>query len=702
MSIKSKLHFFASVAYNSYSGIKASLSYRNNNGFNKFFGKEFSRFKVDFTAFDEKSYLEKNPDLENIKDLYAHFVQIGYDEGREGQFFDKEWYSDFYKDVKLLGIDPLVHYNKFGFSEGRKARFIKIKCVNHSIDEIDYSKWLSLNSSILLPSVGEILTRINNLKYKPKISIIVPVYNPPLRFLEAAVDSILNQTYDNWELCIADDASTNAEIKEYLQNLPQKDARIKTVFRKKNGHISEASNSALSIATGEFIGLLDHDDMLFRDALFHVVDALNVNYNLDLIYSDEDKCDEKGYRFDAYFKSNFNYELLLAQNMICHFAVYRHSLIQEIGGFRKGFEGAQDYDLVLRFIEKTTKDKIFHIQKVLYHWRAISGSTALNIDQKSYAMNAGQKSVKEHLERIGATAEVLDNPEQPGHFHVRYAIPSPMPLISIIIPTRDMKDILQNCIDSILNKSTYKNFEIIIVDNQSSSSETLEYFANVSDKRIKIIKYDAPFNYSKINNFAAQTAKSEYILLLNNDIEVITPNWLEEMLSFAQKPDIGCVGARLWYPDDTLQHGGVILGIGGVAGHAHKYLEKGKTGYFARAVNHQALSAVTGACLLVKKSIFDEVNGLNEDLQVAFNDIDFCLKVLSKGYRNVWTPFAELYHYESKSRGAEDTDEKLKRFKKEREIMYDLWSESLLKDAYYNPNLSYTFEDFRLRNNLTV
>lgn len=689
------------MAYNSYSSLKAAFKYRNSNGFNKFFGEEFTRFKVDYQTFDSKYYLEQNPDLEDIKDPYAHFVQIGFDAGLEGAFFDKKWYRDFYKDVKLTGIDPLVHYNKFGFSEGRKARFIKIKCESLNTDEIDYSKWLRLNASVLLPPKDEVLAKVETLQYLPKISIIVPVYNPPLKFLEAAVNSVIGQTYTNWELCIADDASTNSEIIEYLQRLSKEDARIKIIFRNKNGHISEASNTALSLATGEFIGLLDHDDMLFRDALFHVIDTLNTNHNLDLIYSDEDKCDEKGFRFDAYFKSDFNYELLLAQNMICHFAVYRHSIIKEIGGFRKGFEGAQDYDLALRFIEKTTKDKIYHIQKVLYHWRAISGSTALNIDQKSYAVNAGQKSVIEHLKRIGANAEVLDNPEQSGHFHVRYSLPSSPPLISILIPTRDMKDILQKCVDSIIEKSSYQNFEIIIIDNQSKEPETLEYFAGLKDPRIKILKYDAPFNYSKINNFAAQLAKGEYILLLNNDIEVITPNWLEEMLSFAQKPDIGCVGARLWYPDNTLQHGGVILGIGGIAGHAHKYLEKGKTGYFARAVNHQALSAVTGACLLVKKAIFEEVNGLNEELKVAFNDVDFCLKVMSKGYRNIWTPFAELYHHESKSRGAEDSEEKIERFNNEREIIYDLWSERLFNDVYYNPNLSYTFEDFRLHNNFT-
>lgn len=560
----------------------------------------------------------------------------------------------------------------------------------------DYQTWIKIYDTLNENDVQRIRQEIEQFEDKPKISIVMPVYNPPLKFLIEAIESVLNQVYDNWELCIADDASTNKDIRPLLESYARKDERIKVVFREENGHISAASNSALELATGDFVALFDNDDLLPMHALYCVTKAILENPDVALLYSDEDKINEGGFRYDPYFKCDLNYELLLAQNMICHLGVYRRDLLGKIGGFRLGFEGAQDYDLVLRLLEQIKPDEVVHVPKVLYHWRAFPGSTALDAGEKNYAAEAARKAIAEHLERTGRGGTVMPSPDVPSLNRVRYALPYEPPLVSIIIPTRDRSDILKVCLESVLEKTAYNNYEIIIVDNGSVEEETNDLFSKQPQDKVRIVQDDSPFNYSRLNNFAVEQSHGDVICLMNNDIEVITHDWLEEMLSFAMQSDVGCVGARLWYPDGRLQHGGVILGIGGVAGHAHKYISKGQCGYFGRAVLHQALSAVTAACLVIRRSVWQEVKGLDESFAVAFNDIDFCLRVSEMGYRNVWTPYAEMIHHESVSRGHEDNPEKIARFNAEAQRMRDRWGVSLHNDFAYSRNLTLDHEDFSL------
>lgn len=652
--------------------------------------------------FDDEFYLNQllDPPPENMSPL-EHFLLNGYRKGKAGRFFDNQWYEEFHSDVRASGLDGFFHYKNYGNEENRTARFIKIS-QDISLKKLaDYEVWREHNVEKLTISPRRAIDKIASFTHKPKISVVMPVYNPPLEYFEKAILSVINQYYDNWELCIADDNSPNAKVREIIEKYAEKDSRIKYVFRKENGHISECSNSAIEIATGEFIGLLDHDDELTPDAIYFVVDAINNNPDLDIIYSDEDKIGEDGTLFDPYFKSEFNYELFLAQNMISHFGVYRHSIVIKVNGFRKGLEGSQDHDLALRIYEICGADKIHHIPRILYHWRAIAGSTALDVNEKNYASEAGLKAVAEHLERINQSASVTIANKQTGHYRVRYDLKS-TPLISIIIPTKDCKELLEICITSLTKLTTYANYEILIINNNSEIPETFEYFETIKSNKIKIIDAPIPFNFSKLNNDAVKLAKGEILVFLNNDIEIISPDWLEEMLSWAQRDDIGCVGARLWYPDNTIQHAGVIIGMGGVAGHAHKHLPKGHNGYFCRAIHHQAFLAVTAACLMMRREVFDLVGGYEEKLQVAFNDVDLCLKVSDKGYRNIFTPYAELYHHESISRGSENTPQKQARFASEVKFMEDKWGHLFDKDPYYNPNLSLTSDDFSLADETRV
>jgi GT2 family glycosyltransferase len=476
----------------------------------------------------------------------------------------------------------------------------------------------------------------------------------------------------------------------------EEDGRIKVIFRSENGHISKATNSALSLATGEFVALLDNDDLLTEHALYWLAEAIIETPDAGLVYSDEDKLSEDGERFGPYFKCEYNPELMLAHNMICHLGAYRKDIIDRIGGFRTGFEGAQDYDLALRVLDHLRSDQVVHIPKILYHWRAIPGSTALTGASKDYAAEAGRRAVAEHLQRVGINAEVIPAPAAPGMNRVRYKLPDSPPTVSIIIPTRDRIDLLSVCIESIRMRSTYPTIEIIVVDNGSTEVQTAEYLAVIKSEGVKVIHSDEPFNFSRLNNVGAKEATGDILCLMNNDIEITVPDWLDEMVSYACRSEIGCVGARLLYPDGSLQHGGVILGIGGVAGHSHKYASTNETGYFGRAVLHQSFSAVTAACLLVRKEVYDEVNGLDESFSVAFNDVDFCLRVRDAGYRNVWTPYAEMIHHESVSRGREDNPEKIARFNGEATRMTERWGDALLKDPAYNPNLTLDHEDFSL------
>ena len=471
------------------------------------------------------------------------------------------------------------------------------------------------------------------------------------------------------------------------------DDRIKAVFREKNGHISAASNSALDLASGEFVVLLDHDDELTRHALYMIANELNFHPNADVIYSDEDKIDEAGETDQPYCKPDWSPDMFLAQNYLNHVTAHRRSLVEEVGRFRLGFEGSQDYDLALRIIEKTRPENIRHIPFILYHWRAVSGSVADTEEAKDYALDAARRAIREHLERSKIDAEVVPGADTYSH-RVVYALPKKKPLVSLIVPTRNRADILKLCVDGIRENNDYENWEMILVDNGSDEAESLAYFETLAeDDRITVMRDDGPFNYSRLNNRAARKAKGEILGLLNNDIEPINRDWLTEMVRQVLQPGVGAVGAKLYYPNDTLQHGGVIVGLGGVAGHFDKRLPREKRGYFGRAAIVNNFSAVTAACLLTPKKVWDEVEGLDEHhLAVAFNDVDLCLKIRKAGYRIVWTPYAELYHHESVSRGLDTAPEKVERFAAEIRTMQERWNTRLEADPFYNPNLTLDYE----------
>ncbi|MCX2780159.1 glycosyltransferase family 2 protein [Microbulbifer thermotolerans] len=555
----------------------------------------------------------------------------------------------------------------------------------------DYQSWIREveSSQKISPSSAE--------PNGPLFSLLLPTFNTDPTLLRACIDSVLAQTYPRWQLCIADDASTDSAVRECLLEYQKRDERIKVIFREQNGHISAASNSALKLAEGEYIALLDHDDTLAPHALQRVCAEIGKNPDAQLIYSDEDKIDVAGERFDPHFKPNWNPDLLLSQNYICHLTVLRRELVNQVGGFRVGTEGSQDHDLLLRCMPYLDARNVVHIPEILYHWRAIEGSTAQSSSSKDYAAEAGLRAVGDYLQAAWSGATVEPG-TAPNTYRVRWPVPNSEPLVSLLVPTRDGYDILKPCIDAILTRTDYRNFELLILDNQSRCENTLNYLREVADDpRVSVHRWDYPFNYSAINNFGATFARGEILGLINNDIEPINSDWLTEMVTHACRPEIGCVGAKLYYPNDTIQHGGVILGIGGVAGHSHKYFQRDDYGYFSRLHLVQNLSAVTGACLLLRKSVFEEVGGLDEEnLAVAFNDVDLCLKVREAGYRNLWTPYAELYHHESVSRGADNTTAKRRRAQREAEYMRRRWGSLLDNDPAYNPNLTLVYEDFSL------
>ena len=562
----------------------------------------------------------------------------------------------------------------------------------------DYTVWLDFFDSPADDLRMEQARReLDAIEARPLVSVVVPVYNTPEKWLRRCLDSVIEQVYPAWELCIADDASTQPHVASVLAEYAERDPRIKVVTCAKNGHISAASNAALELAQGQYVALLDHDDELHPLALLECIKAFGANPEWRMLFTDEDKIDESGVRSDPYFKSDWNPDLFLSQNCVCHLTVYERALVEQAGRFAIGMEGAQDWDLTLRVAERLQPHQIGHVPKVLYHWRMIEGSTALAPGEKSYAHVAGMRAIQSHLDRLGAGAEIQEMPGYSGYYRIRHALPSPPPLVSLLIPTRDRVDLLEMCVDSILEKTDYPNYEVLILDNGSIEPKTLEYFARVEkDARVRVLRYDQPFNYSAINNFGAGHARGEILGLLNNDVEVITSDWLTEMASHAWRPDIGVVGAMLYYPNDTIQHAGVFLGFGGVAGHAYVGRARGFPGDKHRAGLAQTLSAVTAACALMRAEVFHEVGGLDEGLQVAFNDVDLCLRVRARGYRNLWTPFAELYHHESATRGYEDTPEKAARFRREETFMQNRWGEALLRDPYYNPNLSITSTPFSL------
>ncbi len=562
----------------------------------------------------------------------------------------------------------------------------------------DYTAWVEAFGRATPERVGALRARLARLPTgrRPLLSVLLPVYNPPERFLERAIESVRNQIYDYWELCIADDGSTQPHVRPLLERFAREDPRMRVTFRTENGHISHASNTALELARGDFIVLLDHDDEISWDALAEVAINLATNPDTDVVYSDEDKIDDEERRYDPYFKPDFLPDLLTGQNCFSHLSVFRTKIVREVGGFRPGFEGSQDWDLALRVIDTSNATRVRHIPKVLYHWRAISGSTAIEVSEKSYSLEAARRAVLDHFRRRGMAVNVLPVPG--AHWQVVYPLPEKPPLVTVVIPTRNAAKILRACVDSLFAHTSYEPYEIVVVNNRSDEISALALFEELAEHpHARVVKDDGPFNFSRLINFGVSHARGDVVVLLNNDVELIDEGWLTELVSHAVRPEIGAVGPMLYYPDGTIQHAGIVLGLGGVANAAFGHHVKGSDGYKNRARLAQNYSAVTAACLAVRREVFNQVGGFNEnDLAIAFNDVDFCIRVRNAGYRNLWTPFAELIHHESVSRGREDTPEKQARFDREIAYMRATWGDQLDHDPAYNLNLALSMEGWDL------
>jgi len=596
-----------------------------------------------------------------MKKIFSKFGKIGY-------LIKKSIYFAWHRHHFLIPPKVLKKYIKSFFVVMKRGNTTS----NLFINQNAYIKWFNDQNKI---------EEYKKFKYNPKISIIIPTYNVSEKLLTECLDSVLNQSYTNFEICIADDKSTNIETLNTLKKYEKND-KVKIIYREKNGHISEASNSALKLATGEFIALLDNDDILEHDALYFIVDALNKDKSLDMIYTDEDKMDFNGRIMEPHFKPDYSPDTLMGVNYICHFTCIRKSIMDELKGFRSKYNGAQDYDLFLRVVEKT--NKIYHIKKVLYHWRQTPTSTAGALGNKDYAFVAAQNSLKDALKRRKINGKVLKNPRVSTHL-IKYE--NKNPLVSIIIPMKDKAKITKRCIDSLYEKSTYKNFEIILVDNNSVEKETFDMIENYKkNDNFRVLRLECEFNYSYINNEAVKIAKGDYILFLNNDTEVIDIDFIEWMVGYASLSHVGCVGLKLLFPDKKVQHAGVVLGYGGVAGHIYVAESNEDNGLFGRLAMPYNYTAVTAACLMIEKSKFNQVKGFDENLKVALNDVDLNLKLLDNGYYNVCLSNITMYHYESKSRGYEATTEKHERFLKEQKYMQNKWGKILEEDKYFSKN----------------
>jgi GT2 family glycosyltransferase len=549
-----------------------------------------------------------------------------------------------------------------------------------------YRGWIGEFDTISARDREEIAAHIARFQTRPLISVIMPVYAPPEHVLREAIDSLISQIYPHWELCLTDDASMAPHVRKVMEEYGRRDRRIKPVYRETNGHISAASNSALAVATGEYVALLDHDDVLPEHALYMVAEAIQRYPTADVFYSDEDKLDARGTRCDPHFKPEWSPELFYGQNYLNHLTTYRRSAVENAGGFRLGFEGSQDYDLALRVIA-ATKAPIVHIPYVLYHWRIFEGAGTMSSTNLRKATEAARMALTEYFAGFGMAVAVKD---VLGSFHrVVRPDPTPWPRVSVIVPTRDYLDVLRVAIDGLEHGTDYPDLEIVIADNESAEPKTLAYFSELRQRGTRIVECPGAFNYSDINNKAIAVSTGEYVLLLNNDISMIDAGWLKEMVRYFADPEVGIVGPKLLYPDGTLQHAGVVLGIGGVAGHRYARAAGDETGYFGRLALAQDVGAVTGACLLIRRAIFDAVGGLDaHNLAVAFNDIDLCMRVRAAGYRVIWTPYAVLHHHESKSRGFDVSGTKLDRFQTESRFMRQKWGNRLLSDPFFSPNLS--------------
>ncbi|OYT72280.1 MAG: glycosyl transferase family 2 [Chloracidobacterium sp. CP2_5A] len=556
-----------------------------------------------------------------------------------------------------------------------------------------YAKWVARYDRLTDADRQRIRARIDQLACRPTFSIVMPVCDPDLRWLRAALASVKRQLYPRWQLCVADDASTRADVRRCLAEAAQSDARIAAVYRPARGGIAAASNSALELATGDFVVFLDHDDELAEHALACLAAELDAHPETDILYSDEDQLDARGRRFAPHFKPRWSLELLRGCHYLAHLTAYRTAKARAVGGFRSGFDGAQDYDLCLRIVEQTEPERIRHVPGVLYHWRVAAGSTAGGVQAKPYAVDAAHRALSEHLARAEPGATVTTTPA--GRHRVHYPLPCPAPRVSVLMGARDRAELTAAALRGVLEETDYSDLEVVVVDNGSREAAALALFERLrQDSRVRVIRYDAPFNFSAINNLAARHATGDVFVLLNNDVQAIHADWLSELVRQVVRPDVGIVGARLLYPDDTIQHAGVVLGIRGVAGHVHQRAPRRARGVpsnVQRLWNEVAreVSAVTGACLAIRREVFELVGGLDaENLAVAFNDVDLCLRVRERGYRVLFTPQAELYHLESASRGSDHRSERRLTFQRECEYMRARWGALLDDDPYYNPNLT--------------
>lgn len=547
-----------------------------------------------------------------------------------------------------------------------------------------YQDWLRQYDGLPVLFGGDVTGRID----APCISVAMPVYNTPLEHLRASIDSVLAQRYPHWELCIADDASTDPRIPALLKSYAARDPRVRWVRRERNGHISEATQSALEIAGGDIVALLDHDDLLHPDALRELASAFVSHPEWGLVYTDEDKINDDGMRYEPYFKPDFNADLLCAHNCISHLSGIRRECIVAVGGFRSVCDGSQDWDLVLRVTEQLGAGGVGHIPRVLYHWRAWAGSTAASSEAKPYTCAAAMRAIGEHLARTGKNAEVVELVDQPGNYRVIHRLPSPPPLVSVLIPTRDQPDMLERCVRSVDATRGSIECEFLIADNGSVLPRTMQVLAALAARNnVRVIRDDSPFNFSALNNLLAGAARGEVLLFLNDDIEALSPDWLEEMVAQACRPDVGAVGAKLHYPDGRIQHAGIFLGVEGIAANAYRRQPANTPGHMNRARLVQEMSAVTAACLAMRREVFSAVGGFDELLPVAYNDVDLCLRVHRAGWRVIWTPYAELVHHESVSRGTAHAPGDRLRTDREDRLMRDRWGAWLDADPAYNPNL---------------
>jgi GT2 family glycosyltransferase len=607
--------------------------------------------------------------------------------------------------ARAVRIDPLETARAAGWrAVGKRLRGRnRIEALFRQPTATSYRAWLDENDRFSPEERAFMLETAATWGDPPLISVVMPVHNTPARELEAAIRSVEAQIYGRWELCIADDASTDPNVRPVLEEASRRDPRIRVAYRAENGNISAASNTALALARGAYTALLDHDDVLPPHALFYVVREIMAHPDADLIYTDEDKIDQNGVRYDPHMKSDWNEELFLAQNYLNHLTVVRTEIARKAGGFRAGFEGSQDHDLILRVLDHTQPERIRHVPRVLYHWRNYQRSGAFSGKRLEEAVRARRRALEDYAERRGLDTEVLEGPF--GFNRLKRRLPSRPPAVTVIVPTRDAATLTGVCARGILSNTDYPNLHLVILDNESREPETLALFDELRrDPRVTIRPYAGPFNFSAMNNAAVRETDAELVAFVNNDIEVIEPGWLTEMVTLALSDGVAAVGAKLLYPDDHVQHGGIILGvgglhgIGGVAGHSHLMTKRRHPGYFGRLVVPQYMSAVTAACMIVRRDAFLAVGGFDEaDLAVAFNDVDLCLKLRRAGWLIGWTPYATLYHHESASRGLDTLPEKQERFNREVRVMLDRWGQTLRRDPYYNPNLSLVSGHFLLK-----